>query len=198
MTQTNTIYEIHVHGDVPLRRDISPEQIEEVLKPLWSFAGAASLREGAASLFEEEPGLVFDMKDYTLRICWTAQGDESFNQVAEEFCLKLNEVAREGAPIEVSYFDSDDDSAEDEFQLYFVGPSAQAIIQTQRDLLVKDVIDVMERHFDASELSGIAAEIDRLFKERMNQLEKSPSSMNTLWSGITFSNADSAVKRRLH
>lgn len=199
MTQTNTLYEIHVHGDVPVRSDVMPAQIEEALRPLWRFAGAASLSEGASSFFPEEPGLTFDAKEHMLRMCWTVEGDDSFDQVAEELCQGLNEIAREGAPIEVSYFDADEDNAEDEFHLLFVGPTPQAIIRVQRDLLVEDVMDSMQRHFDAVELGGVIAEIDRLFATRMQQLEKSLSPLNSiLWSGITISGLHDAGKRRLH
>ena len=43
----------------------------------------------------------------------------------------------------------------------------------QRDLLVEDVVNVMERHFDASELEGVVAEIDKLFSERFDKLVSS-------------------------
>ena len=48
-----------------------------------------------------------------------------------------------------------------------------AIMQIQRDLLVQDVVNVMERHFDASELTGVVGEIDRLFTERFDALVES-------------------------
>ncbi|MEY2619103.1 MAG: hypothetical protein RL522_2105, partial [Pseudomonadota bacterium] len=50
-------FEIHVHGDVPLRGDVSFQQIQEALKPLWTYAGAKSLADGAQSAYEEEPGI---------------------------------------------------------------------------------------------------------------------------------------------
>lgn len=198
MTQENTLYEIHLHGDIPVRLDIMAEQIEEVLKPLWQFAGASSLREGAASVFPDEPGLTFDMNDFMLHMCWTVEGDDSFDEVVAELCQNLNSIARGGAPIEVSYFDVDDDNSEDEFQLLFVGPTSKAIVQAQRDLLVKDVVDVMERHFDATDLGGIVTEIDRLFNLRIENLDKSPSPLNSPWSGISFSGLCDPSKRRLH
>jgi hypothetical protein len=46
-------------------------------------------------------------------------------------------------------------------------------MQAQRDLLVQDVVGLMERHFDGSELSGVVHEIDKLFSERFNDLVSS-------------------------
>lgn len=52
-------FEIHVHGEVLLRDDVGFEQLQEALKPLWTYAGAKSLAGGAASVYEEEPGIRF-------------------------------------------------------------------------------------------------------------------------------------------
>jgi len=38
---------------------------------------------------------------------------------------------------------------------------------------VEDVVNLMERHFDASELGGVVAEIDRLFSQRFDALVSS-------------------------
>ncbi|MEY4977183.1 MAG: hypothetical protein RIQ97_2378, partial [Pseudomonadota bacterium] len=48
-----------------------------------------------------------------------------------------------------------------------------SIMQAQRDLLVHDVVNLMERHFDGSELSGVVAEIDKLFTQRFDNLVSS-------------------------
>jgi len=46
-------------------------------------------------------------------------------------------------------------------------------MQVQRDLLVEDVINLMERHFDASELGGVVDEVDKLFSQRFDALVNS-------------------------
>lgn len=46
-------------------------------------------------------------------------------------------------------------------------------MQVQRDLLVQDVIGLMERHFDGAELSGVVAEVDKLFAQRFDALVNS-------------------------
>ena len=49
MARHNTPFEIHVHGEVPLRADVGFEQLQEALKPLWKYAGARSLAAAATS-----------------------------------------------------------------------------------------------------------------------------------------------------
>jgi hypothetical protein len=57
MTRYNAPFEIHVHGDVPLREDVVYGQIQDALKPLWQYAGARSLAAAAESAYEDEPGI---------------------------------------------------------------------------------------------------------------------------------------------
>lgn len=177
----NAPFEIHVHGDVRLRPDVRFETLQDVLKPLWKYAGARSLADGAASAYEDEPGIRLDAQAHVLQICWTVYGDEDFRQVLDEMCMNLNEVAETGAQIEVTFYDAEydeEDEAEgresrDDFVLLFVGPTPGAIMQAQRDLLVEDVVQLMERHFDGSELGGVVAEIDKLFGQRFDALANS-------------------------
>ncbi len=177
----NAPFEIHVHGDVPLRADVTYAQLQEALKPLWTYAGAKSLADGAESAYEEEPGIRFDAQEHMLTLCWTVSGDQDFRQSLDEMCMSLNELAEEGAAIEVSFYDAEFDEdeeppeaeARDDFLMLFVGPTPAAIMQVQRDLLVEDVVGLMERHFDSQELGGVVAEIDRLFSERFDALVNS-------------------------
>ncbi|KAF1018824.1 MAG: hypothetical protein GAK30_03485 [Paracidovorax wautersii] len=180
MSLFNAPFEIHVHGDVPLRADVELTQLQEALKPLWSYAGARSLADGAASAYDDEPGIRFDAKTHTLHLCWTIGGDEDFRQSLDDMCMSLNELAERGAFIEVTFYDSaydeedeqhaDDDESRDDFVMLFVGPTPAAIMQVQRDLLIEDVVHLMERHFDGAELGGVVQEIDKLFEERFDAL----------------------------
>ena len=184
MTLYNAPFEIHVHGDVPLRDDVEFAQIQDALKPLWLYAGGKSLAGAAESSYEDEPGIRFDAQAHVLQMCWTVPGDEDFRQVIEEACMALNEISAAGAPLEVSFYDTEFDEEEegdpeaearDDFMMCFVGPTPAAIMQVQRDLLVQDVVHIMERHFDASELGEVVASIDTLFTQRFESLV---SSMN--------------------
>ena len=181
MSRYNTPFEIHVHGQLPLRADVTFEQLQDALKPLWKYAGARSLADGAASAYEEEPGIRFDAPEHLLELCWTVRGDEDFREALDEMCMSLNELAAQGAAIEVTFydtdFDEDDEESEadsrDDFVMLFVGPNPAAIMQVQRDLLVQDVVNTMERHFDGAELGGVVAEIDKLFSQRFDALVSS-------------------------
>lgn len=181
MTRYNAPFEIHVHGDVPMREDVEYAQIQEALKPLWQYAGARSLAAAAESAYEDEPGIRFDAEAHVLQICWTVPGADDFRQVMEDTCMGLNEIAAAGAPLEVSFYDTEfdeddnasDEEARDDFMMCFVGPTPAAIMQVQRDLLVQDVVHIMERHFDASELGDVVGSIDRLFTRRFDDLVSS-------------------------
>ena len=184
MSRYNTPFEIHVHGEVPLRANVSFEQLQEALKPLWKYAGSKSLAAGAASVYDEEPGIKFDVPKNLLQMCWTVPGGDDFRQALDEMCMGLNDLAEVGAPIEVTFYDADfddeeegggneDDEARDDFVIYFVGPTPAAIMQVQRDLLVQDMIGLMERHFDGSELGEVVEAVDKLFERRFDDLVNS-------------------------
>ena len=181
MKSYNAPFEIHVHGQVPLRADVGFAQVQDALKPMWKYAGARSLSDGAGSSYEDEPGIKFDAGEHVLQMCWTVPGDEDFRQTLDEVCMNLNEIADIGAAIEVTFYDADFDEEDgptegesrDDFVMLFVGPNPAAIMQVQRDLLVQDVVNTMERHFDGAELSGVVAEIDKLFSNRFDELVSS-------------------------
>jgi lipopolysaccharide biosynthesis regulator YciM len=181
MPSNDAPFEIHVHGQVQLRPDVLFPQLQEALKPLWKYAGAKSLTDGAASAYEEEPGIQFEAKEHLLQMCWTVEGDEDFRQALDEMCMNLNELSQTGAAIEVTFYDtefdeeeeSEEDESRDDFVMLFVGPNPAAIMQVQRDLLVQDVVSLMERHFDGAELSGVVAEVDKLFAQRFDALVNS-------------------------
>ena len=181
MPSYNPPFEIHVHGQVQLRPDVGFDQLQDALKPLWQYAGAKSLVDGAESAYDEEPGIRFEPQDHLLQMCWTVRGDDDFRQALDDMCMNLNELTEQGAAIEVTFYDADfddedqDRSAEsrDDFMMLFVGPTPAAIMQVQRDMLVQDVVNMMERHFDGAELGGVVAEIDKLFSQRFDALVNS-------------------------
>jgi hypothetical protein len=178
MAQDTAGFDIHVHGEVPLRDDVTFAQVEEALKPMWRYAGAKNLARGASSAFEEEPGILIDAQDKTLRMCWTVTGNPDFKQALDEACMGLNELAREGAALEVSFFDTEfdeeeagpEDESNDDFYVTFVGPTPQAILQVQRDLMVSDLGHILSRHFDESEMMPVIQAVDQLFESRLSAM----------------------------
>jgi len=144
MTSFSTPFEIHVHGEVLLRDDVDFKALQEATKPLWKYAGARSLTEGAQSLYEEEPGIRFEAADHKLQLCWTVRGNDDFRQVLDDLCMNINEVSAAGAQLEITFYDTEFDDDEesrgtesrDDFLIVFVGPDPAAIMQAQRDLLV--------------------------------------------------------------
>ena len=181
MQRYNAPFEIHVHGQVTLREDVRIHHLEEALKPLWIYAGARSLLDGSKSGFEDEPGIQFLLHEHLLQFCWTVFGAEDFRQTLDEVCMSLNELSATGSALEVTFYDADFDSEDesqdgesrDDFMVLFIGPTPAAIMQVQRDLLVQDLIHMMERHFEASELTGVVAEVDKLFALRFDDLVQS-------------------------
>ncbi len=181
MPRYNAPFEIHVHGQVQLRSDVSFAQLQDSLKPLWRYSGHKSLSDAATSAYEDEPGIKFDATEHLLQMCWTVPGDEDFRQTIDEVCMNLNEIADAGAAVEVTFYDADFDEQDgpsaqesrDDFLMLFVGPNPAAIMQVQRDLLVQDLISMMERHFDGSELGSIVEEVDKLFAKRFDELVSS-------------------------
>lgn len=181
MPKFTPTFEIHVHGTVPLREEVTFEHIQDALRAVWVYAGARSLSEGADSFYEEEPGIRFDENEHLLQMCWTIKGEEDFRQALDDMCMGLNDLTFTGAALEVTFYDAEFDEEDeaqgrdsrDDFLMLFVGPTPAAIMQVQRDLLVQDMVNLLERHFDASELSDVVLEVDKLFSKRFDSLVNS-------------------------
>ena len=181
MSKFTTTFEIHVHGTVPLREEVNFEQIQDALRSIWVYAGARSLAEGADSFYEEEPGIRFDESEHLLQMCWTIKGEDDFRQSLDDMCMGLNDLTLTGAALEVTFYDAEYDEEDeaqgrdsrDDFLMLFVGPTPAAIMQVQRDLLVQDMVNLLERHFDASELNDVVLEVDKLFSKRFDSLVNS-------------------------
>ncbi|MEY3763265.1 MAG: hypothetical protein RL281_1870 [Pseudomonadota bacterium] len=107
MTSFSAPFEIHVHGEILLRDDVDFKALQEAAKPLWKYAGAKSLTEGAQSLYEEEPGIRFEAADHKLQLCWTVRGDEDFRQVLDDLCMNINEISAAGAQLEITFYDTE-------------------------------------------------------------------------------------------
>ena len=127
------------------------------------------------------PDIHLNPHEHILKMCWTVPGEDDFRQTLDEVCMNLNDLASAGAAIEVTFYDAEFDEEEgapgsesrDDFVMLFVGPDPAAIMQVQRDILVQDMVNLMERHFDGAELCGVVSEIDKLFAQRFDDLVNS-------------------------
>jgi hypothetical protein len=192
MQDHNQPLEMHIHGDVPCRPGITTEEIESALAPLIAYTKRHHAAQGGSSLYDEEPGIQFTEPDHVLHFCWSVAGDVDFRETLDELVMGLNDISREGATLEVSFYDlefDDEDfddhvsseSAEgeeevdsrDDFFVLFVGPTPAAIMQVQRDLLVRDVTMLMERHFEKEEMTPVVEVIDKMWEGRFKALVSS-------------------------
>jgi hypothetical protein len=203
MQDHNQPLEMHIHGDVPCRLGITPADIESALSPLIAYTQRHFADQGGSSLYEQERGIQFSEDDQVLHFCWSVAGDVDFRETLDELVMGLNDISREGAALEVSFYDlefddeawdeqsthggadlsdedSDDETADededpsrDDFFVLFVGPTPAAIMQVQRDLLVRDVTMLMERHFDKDDMTPVIEAMDKMWESRFNALASS-------------------------
>ena len=72
----------------------------------------------------------------------------------------LNAYTERAAEIEVSYYHDD---GQDEFGIVFVGPTAEAIHEAQRQAMIEDVSHTLARQFGDSEIGEVVALLNQLF-----------------------------------
>jgi hypothetical protein len=193
MQDHNQPLEMHIHGDVPCRQGVTTAEIESALAPLIAYTKRHHAAQGGSSLYEEEPGIQFTEPDHVLHFCWSVAGDVDFRETLDELVMGLNDISREGATLEVSFYDlefdeedfddhassesvegeEEEDDSRDDFFVLFVGPTPAAIMQVQRDLLVRDVTMLMERHFEKEELTPVVEVIDKMWESRFKALVSS-------------------------
>jgi len=191
MQDHNQPLEMHIHGEVPCRHGITPKDIESALSPLLAYTKRHFAAQGGASLYEEEPGIQFSEPDHVLHFCWSVAGNVDFRETLDELVMGLNDISREGAALEVSFYDlefddedwddhapldangEEEDDSLDDFFVLFVGPTPAAIMQVQRDLLVQDVSALMERHFEKDEMTPVIGAIDKMWEGRFKALVSS-------------------------
>lgn len=187
--------EMHIHGDVPCRQGVTTTEIESALAPLIAYTKRHHVAQGGSSLYEEEPGIQFTDTDHMLHFCWSVAGDVDFRETLDELVMGLNDISREGATLEVSFYDlafdeedfddytsdptdesneeEEEDDSRDDFFVLFIGPTPADIMQVQRDLLVRDVTMLMERHFEKEEMAPVVEVIDKMWESRFKALVSS-------------------------
>ncbi len=186
MQDHNQPLEMHIHGGVPIRQGVKQKEIEAALAPLIAYTKRHHAPQGKNSLYSEESGIQL-LPDHVLHFCWSVAGDVDFRETLAELVLGLNDISREGAALEVSFYDldfddedfdeqgsnDDEDNSRDDFFVLFIGPTPAAIMQVQRDMLVRDVTMLMGRHFDENEMAPVVKAIDKMWESRFKALVSS-------------------------
>jgi hypothetical protein len=151
--------EVHVHGNIPLRAGVTQAQVEAALKPWLEYIDEDSIAD-ARSVYEDEPGIVFDGRERLLELCWTGDVGRGFREAVETALQGLNPLTERAAEIEVTYYHDD---GQDEYAIVFVGPTAEAIHEAQRQAMIEDVSATLSRQFGESEIGEVVALLNQLF-----------------------------------
>ncbi|HTP94512.1 MAG TPA: DUF6806 family protein [Burkholderiales bacterium] len=152
--------EVHVHGNIPLCKGVSRNQIETALNPWLDYLDVDSIDE-AKSLEPEEPGIALDDKDRVLSMCWTGDIGRSFHRRLEESLQQLGPYAEEAAEVEVSVYH---DNGEEEYRIIFVGPTPESIRQAERNRMVDDIAALLSRRFDQQAVDEVLNVVHGLFE----------------------------------
>jgi hypothetical protein len=171
--------EVHVHADIPILEGVARKQLEMALAPWLDYLDADSI-EDVKSLEPEEPGIEYDEPNRMLYLCWTGEIGRSFQKVLETALDTLGPYAEEAVEVDVTVYQ---DSGEQEGQLLFVGPTAQAIHEAQRRCMIEDVSAMLGRQFEKSRVDEALAVVNDLFdrdwKEKENQPRKPERAFET-------------------
>jgi len=171
--------EIHVHADIPILEGVSRRQIETALSPWVEYFDAEGMAD-VKSLEPEEPGLRYEEKDMMLAICWTGEIGRSFHKAMEDALANLGPYCHEAVEVDVTLYH---DNGEQESQLLFVGPTAQAIHEAQRRCMLEDVTALLGRQFDKDKITEVVALVNELFerdwKDRATQPKKAERAFET-------------------
>lgn len=171
--------EVHVHADIPIIEGVSRKQIEQALSPWLEYLDADSLAE-VKSLEKDEPGLRYDDKELMLFLCWTGEIGRSFHAALEVALEKLGPYCYEAVPVDLTLYH---ENGEQETRLLFVGPTAQAIHESQRRCMLEDVTAVLARQFDKDRVAEVLRVVNELFdrdwKERASRATKPERAFET-------------------
>jgi hypothetical protein len=162
--------EVHVHADIPILEGVSRKQIERSLAPWLEYLDAESMAD-VKSLEPNEPGLKYDDKELLLTMCWTGEIGRSFHKALELSLDNLGPYCHEAVEVDVTLYH---ENGEQESQLLFVGPTAQAIHEAQRRCMLEDVTMLLGRQFDKDKISEVAALVNDLFDRDWKEKQAQP------------------------
>lgn len=156
--------EVHLHGYIDLCEGVTRRQVETAMRPLFDYLDVENMGE-VRSLEENQPGIAYHQRDFSLEICCTLDVGRSFFGALEKAMTNLGNLAEEGTAIEVILYHPD---GRDETQLIFIGPSAEAIQDAQRRRMVEDVSVLLRRQFSEAGTEEVVKLINDLFRREKN------------------------------
>ncbi|MDH4189022.1 MAG: hypothetical protein OEW21_02295 [Betaproteobacteria bacterium] len=162
--------EVHVHADIPILEGVSRKQIEHSLAPWLEYLDAEAIAD-VKSLEPSEPGLRYDDKELLLTICWTGEIGRSFHKALELTLDNLGPYCHEAVEVDVTMYH---ENGEQEAQLLFVGPTAQAIHEAQRRCMLEDVTMLLGRQFDKDRVSEVTTLVNDLFDRDWKDKQSQP------------------------
>lgn len=151
--------EVHIHGSIFLCKGVRQPQIEQALRPWLEYLDVETMAE-AHSLEREEPGIVFDLKERTINMCWTGEVGRSFHNRLTEVFNNLGQLSEYASEIEVTYYP---EHGEEEFHQLFVGPTPEAIHDFRRQCVVEDIAGMLSRHLSKQDVEQVSALVNQLF-----------------------------------
>lgn len=163
--------EVHVHGDISLRRGVTAQDIESAVRGWLDYVDVDSLAE-ATSAREDEPGVSLDLRRRVLQICWTGYVGRNFQRAIEQSLSALCEYSEAVAEVEITFYHED---GRDEFGVVFVGPSPAAIEQAKRKRMLDDVTALLARQFSEADVREVTGLIERLFEKQGGTAASSPA-----------------------
>ncbi len=158
--------EVHLHGYIELCEGVSRKQVETALRPLFDYLDVENMSE-VLSLEEDQPGIKFNQREFTLEICCTLEIGNSFFGALEAAMNGLGRLAEQGTAVEVILYHPD---GRDEMQLIFIGPTPDAIYDAQRRRMIEDVSSLLRRQFDETATTEVVTLVNELFRRERSKL----------------------------
>jgi hypothetical protein len=174
--------EVHVHGSVFLCKGVRLAQVELALRPWLDYVDADHLAD-AKSLERDEPGIVYDAGERVVSICWTGDVGRSFHNKLTEACNNLGPLTEYASEVEITYYQ---DSGEDEFYQFFVGPTPEAIHEFRRQCVVEDLNHMLSRHLGKQEVEEVTTQVTRMFDAHAPQKASSNTAASTTGSSTVI------------
>ena len=152
--------EVHLHALLELCEGVSRKQVETALRPLFDYLDVDNMGE-IESLEENQPGIVYHQRDFSLELCCTMEVGGNFFAALEKAMNGMGRLLEQATTVEVIVYHED---GRDESQLIFVGPSSAAIYDAQRRRMNEEVSQLLRRQFNEAATNEVLALVNDLFR----------------------------------